>query len=184
MFDDTNSIITIRKLEGSYTMAKGKKTKRQTTVHKVKIEKYEPPYALGMNSRKISSSYSTSDTFRFELMTLSVYTFFTYRQRWIIEIGYDQFKFITKLRIAVNNMKIHQTWKKYQTFKAAKNKALIHDHDCTRLLVLQRKYFPRRIWLFKVKIHMIKMFIRATFQENMSHHWYLHQDMAYVHYNT
>jgi len=81
MFDDTNSIITIRQLEGSYTMAKGKKTKRQTTVHKVKIEKYEPPYALGMNSRKISSSYSTSDTFRFELMTLSVYTFFTYRQR-------------------------------------------------------------------------------------------------------
>jgi hypothetical protein len=87
-------------------------------------------------------------------------------------LSFCLFFLITKLRIAVNNMKIHQTWKKYQTFKAAKNKALIHDHDCTRLLVLQRKYFPRRIWLFKVKIHMIKMFIRATFQENMSHHWF------------
>jgi hypothetical protein len=28
MFDDTNSIITIRQLEGSYTMAKGKKDKK------------------------------------------------------------------------------------------------------------------------------------------------------------
>jgi hypothetical protein len=72
MFDDTNSIITIRQLEGSYTMAKGKKIKRQTTVNKVKIEKHEPSYALGMNSRKVSSSYSINGAFRFEFMTLSV----------------------------------------------------------------------------------------------------------------
>ena len=53
-------------------MAKGKKIKRQTTVHKVKIEKHEPSYALGMNSRKVSSSYSINGAFRFEFMTLSV----------------------------------------------------------------------------------------------------------------